>query len=187
MMEIAIQKEGKKYLVYVEGVSWKSLTNYFIEEAVNVYLLVYIINGRYISHDKNIETSGGQLSFLRQNMPVKQILELTAEMDLDEPYECKLGNAKFFLRHHFLDAYELNFNSKSEAQQFISALAHDYSDLQEALEEDKSYSTSGLTDDFVKSRNFDRFMNRRYDRWNDIVVKEYEQMVKKGLIRLPKW
>jgi hypothetical protein len=178
-MEIAIQKLDTRYTVYVEGVSWHSLTNYFKSEAVNIYSLVYIIYGRRITHDKNIETGNDRLSFLKQNMPMEQIVELTGEMELNEPYECKLGNAKFFVERYFRDAYQITFHFKSEAQKFLNGLASDFTDLQEALEKNKPYSTDGFTEDFTKSRDFDRFLDRRLERWRLEVVTNYDQFAKK--------
>jgi hypothetical protein len=178
-MEIAIQKLDNRYTIYVEGVSWHSMTNYFKNEAVNIYSLVYIIYGRRITHDKNVDTGDDRLSFLKQNLPVEQILALTGEMELVEPFECKLGNAKFFIERLFRDAYQITFKLKSEAQKFTSVLASNFSDLQEALENEMSYSTDGFTDDFIKSKNFERFLDRRLERWRQEVVSNYDQLAKR--------
>jgi hypothetical protein len=112
-------------------------------------------------------------------MPMEQIVELTGEMELNEPYECKLGNAKFFVERYFRDAYQITFHFKSEAQKFLNGLASDFTDLQEALEKNKPYSTDGFTEDFTKSRDFDRFLDRRLERWRLEVVTNYDQFAKK--------
>jgi hypothetical protein len=58
-------------------------------------------------------------------------------------------------------------------------------DVINSLKAGKPSSTIGVIEDLVHSFNFDLFLEKRYNRWNEIVVHEYEEGVKKGEIPRP--
>ena len=185
-MEILTQKTDTGWTVYVEGVSWKAITANFFEEFVNIYLLVFITEGRYTSYDARVEQEDNKLSFCKENIRVEELLHRLTQMELDQPNDARFGNKKIFLNQLFPEAYTLTFWEKEEAEKFVTGISELYlAEVKNSLKEGRSYSTIGVTEDLVQSPNFDRFLDKRYNRWHEIVVKEFEEGVKKGEIPCP--
>ncbi|MFN8323983.1 MAG: hypothetical protein U0T74_15065 [Chitinophagales bacterium] len=185
-METLSQKTDTGWTGYVEGVSWKAITTNFFEEFVNIYLLVFITDGRFTSYDARVKQEDNKLSFCKENLRVEELVHRLSEMELDQPNDARLGNKKFFVNQLFPEAYTLTFWEKEEAEKFVTGISELYlAEVKNSLKEVRSYSTIGLTEDLVQSPNFDRFLDKRYNRWHKIVVKEFEEGVKKGEIPCP--
>ncbi|MBL0310151.1 MAG: hypothetical protein IPP77_10875 [Bacteroidetes bacterium] len=185
-MEIAIQKNENGWSVYVEGISWNAITANFIEEAVNVYVLTFITNGRYTSFDDRVKQQDNKLTFCKENMRVEELLNRLSDMELDEPNDARFGNKKFFVNRLFTDAYVLTFWERKEVEKFILDISECYlNEIKQSIKAGRPYSTIGVTEDLVGSPNFDRFLDKRYNRWHDLVVREFEEGVKNGTIFCP--
>lgn len=182
-MEIAIHQQETGVQVYVEGISWTAITEYFQAETVNIYLLVFVIDGKYTSHDSRVELTDDKLTFCKQSVVVKELLSRLKEMELNYPNEVRIGNKHFLINQLFPDGYVLTFWDKEHADKFITGITEKYlSGIKSAITNNKDFSTKGLNDDYVTSPNFDRFIDKRCNRWNDAVVKEFEDGVKNGTI-----
>lgn len=185
-MEIATQKTETGWTVYVEGVSWNAITVNFIEEFVNIYLLTFIVDGRFTSYDDRVTQEDNKLSFCRENLRIETLINRLAEMEFEQPNDVRFGNKKFFLNQLFPGAYTITFFEREEAEKFVTAISELYlADVINSLKVGKPSSTIGVIEDLVHSFNFDLFLEKRYNRWNEIVVHEYEEGLKKGDLTCP--
>jgi hypothetical protein len=183
-MEIAIEKEDGRWSVYLEGMSWQGIAATFGKEPVNVYLLVFYSKGQDHWYDDRLKRQEGSLHFCKQSIPAHELMSLLSELELEEPTEARLGNKRWFADRHFLDAYKLTFWSAEELTGFLSRLGSmDGAAAVDAVKAGKPFCTAGLMDDRVACSSYDRFLHRRYNRWHDLVMQEYEEAIKKGEIR----
>ena len=73
-MEIATQKTETGWTVYVEGISWNAIKVNFIEEFVNIYLLTFITDSRFISYDDRVTQDDNKLSFCKENLRIETLI-----------------------------------------------------------------------------------------------------------------
>jgi hypothetical protein len=182
-MEIAIQQQEKGVKIYLEGILWTAITEYFQEERVNIYQLVFLIDDEFISHDNRFELTDDQLRFCKQSITVKELLSRLKEMDLSYPNDVKIGNKDFFIQQLFPDSYVLTFWDKVYADKFITSISEKYlSGIKVSLIGHKEVTTKRLNHDFETSPNFDRFLDKRIDKWNASIVKEVQDGIENGSI-----
>jgi hypothetical protein len=179
-MEIATQKDDTGWTVYIEGISWQAIMATFNQEFINIYLLVYLTDeDRFTGYDDRMKQVDNKLSFCKENLQVKELMSRLSEMELEEPNDARFGNKKFFVNRLFHDTYVLTFGDREDAQRFILDISSTYLlGVKYSMRAGEPYTTKGVNNDLVGSPNFDRFLDKRSNRWHDIAVKEFEESLK---------
>ncbi|MBL0309217.1 MAG: hypothetical protein IPP77_05935 [Bacteroidetes bacterium] len=185
-MEIAISHTDTGYKVYVEGLSWQTLTKQLLDESFNIYLLSIYIDGRYTGYDDRVKVNDGKLSFCKQHISMKELLSFLSELEGEEVYEVRLGNGQFFLESLYPGAWVVTFQQKEDAWGFLAGIQEGMSEfINPLLTSGLPVSSVALTDDITGVPTWERFVDRRYNRWHDKVVREFEEGVKNGTISCP--
>ena len=183
-MNIAAELSNERLTIFMEGLTWQSLTSLFGEEDVKVKRILYM-EDEPVFHD-TITTSTGEpethtrLAFCGDALSIDELKRKLTQAGFAEPYDITLsGNTGHFnIDKMFADAYAISFSDFQNNLLFLRWLIQTIPSLEadtfvKKLLSGGRYNSRAFAE-FSAFADLNRFMEYRCSLWMAAVVKEYE-------------
>ena len=189
-MNIAAELSNDLLTVFMEGLTWQSLTTLFGEENVKVKRIVYM-EEEPIFHD-TITTGTGEpethprLAFCKNVLSINTLKSKLTHAGFAEPYDVTLSGKTglFTIDKMFTNSFAISFSDFQKNRLFLRWLIQAIPSL-----EADNFAKKLLSGGRYNSRAFaeysafadlNRFMEYRCSLWMAAVVKEYEAALLAG-------
>ena len=191
-MNIAAQLDGGNLQLFIEGVSWKKITQPFNGEKMKIDLLAFATEHGPVFHDavtRSEPETHPDIMFCRLLTTLADFKRSVNKLDFGEPTELRCHNAYVGLTRKFNGAWLLAFadyaNNPVFAHWLIQAVpVLEAGTMLHRIKTGMRYYTRG----FAEYREFDSieaFMQHRFELWHDETVAEYEKALANGTATCP--